>query len=243
MRAERDIPPALIEATGLQTFYGASHILHGVDFTVARGETVALLGRNGMGKTTLLRTLTGLTPPRTGTIRIDGKETTGASPHHVARQGVALVPEGRGIFSLLSVWEHLELARPPRLRPASKWTMERVFDLLPRLRERQRQNAALLSGGEQQMLAIGRALMTSPRLLMLDEATEGLSPLVAGEIWSTLRRLREDGIACIVVDKNIAAVSALADRAVLLVKGRVVYAGPSTHLAAEPELLRRHLGV
>jgi branched-chain amino acid transport system ATP-binding protein len=244
MNDSPNTPPALLEATGLQTFYGASHVLQGVDFTVGRGETVALLGRNGMGKTTLLRSLTGLTPPREGTLRIDGEEMAGASPHRVARQGVALVPEGRGIFSLLTVREHLELVRPPRRRKIHpKWTLERVFDLFPRLRERQRQNATLLSGGEQQMLAIGRALMTGPRLLMLDEATEGLSPLVAREIWLILRRLREDGIACVVVDKNVAAVSALADRAVLLVKGRVVFSGPTARLIAEPDLLRRHLGI
>ena len=233
----------LIEAIGLQTFYGASHVLQGVDFSVARGETVALLGRNGMGKTTLLRSLTGLTLPREGVLRIDGEKIAGASPHLVARRGVALVPEGRGIFSLLTVREHLELARPRWRKTQPKWSLERIFELFPRLRERQRQNAALLSGGEQQMLAIGRALMTGPRLLMLDEATEGLSPLVAREIWSILRRLREDGIACVVVDKNVAAVSALADRAVLLVKGRVAFSGPTAQLIAEPGLLRRHLGI
>ena len=235
--------PPLVEATGLHTYYGPSHILHGVDFAVGRGETVALLGRNGMGKTTLLRSLLGLTPPRHGSVRINGIDMTGAPPHRVARQGLALVPEGRGIFAKLTVREHLVLAARAGRRGRTGWTLERVLDTFPRLAERLHQNGALLSGGEQQMLTIGRALMTNPDLIILDEATEGLSPRIAKEIWAIIRQLRESRIACIIVDKNFAALSALADRAVLLVKGRVAFAGEPARLKADPVFFRRHLGV
>jgi len=235
--------PALIEARGLHTFYGASHVLHGVDFAVGRGETVALLGRNGMGKTTLLRSLLGLTPPRHGSVRINGVDMTGAPPHRVAREGLALVPEGRGIFAKLTVREHLQLAARPGRHGRTDWTLERVLDTFPRLAERLHQGGALLSGGEQQMLTIGRALMANPDLIVLDEATEGLSPRIAKEIWTIIRQLRDSRIACVIVDKNFAALSALADRAVLLVKGRVAFAGAPTRLKADPALLQRHLGV
>ena len=235
--------PALIEARGLHTFYGASHVLHGVDFAVGRGETVALLGRNGMGKTTLLRSLLGLTPPRHGSVRINGVDMTGAPPHRIAREGLALVPEGRGIFAKLTVREHLRLAARPGRHGRTDWTLEHVLDTFPRLAERLHQGGALLSGGEQQMLTIGRALMTNPDLIVLDEATEGLSPRIAKEIWAIIRQLRESRIACVIVDKNFAALSALADRAVLLVKGRVAFTGASARLKADPALLQRHLGV
>ncbi|MGH6976170.1 MAG: ABC transporter ATP-binding protein [Stellaceae bacterium] len=235
--------PALIEARGLHTFYGASHVLHGVDFAVGRGETVALLGRNGMGKTTLLRSLLGLTPPRHGSVRINGVDMTGAPPHRIARQGLALVPEGRGIFAKLTVREHLALAARPGRNGRMDWTQARVLDTFPRLAERLPQSGALLSGGEQQMLTIGRALMTNPDLIVLDEATEGLSPRIAKEIWAIIRRLRESRIACVIVDKNFAVLCALADHAVLLVKGRVAFAGEPARLKADPTMLRRHLGV
>lgn len=235
--------PALIEARGLHTFYGASHVLHGVDFAVGRGETVALLGRNGMGKTTLLRSLLGLTPPRHGNVRINGVDMTGAQPHRIAREGIALVPEGRGIFPKLTVREHLQLAARPGRHGRMDWTLERVLDTFPRLAERLHQSGALLSGGEQQMLTIGRALMTNPDLIALDEATEGLSPRIAKEIWTIIRHLRENRIACVIVDKNFTVLSALADHAVLLIKGRVAFAGEPARLKADPALLRRHLGV
>jgi branched-chain amino acid transport system ATP-binding protein len=234
---------ALIEATGLHSFYGPSHILHGVDFAVRPGETVALMGRNGMGKTTLLRSLLGLTPPSAGTVRIHGLAMTRAKPHLVARQGIALVPEGRGIFATLSVREHFVMAARAGRGGRRDWDLPRVLDIFPRLSERLDQGGALLSGGEQQMLTIARALMTNPDLLMLDEATEGLAPLVARELWSIIGRIRAAGIATVIVDKNFAAVAAIADRITVLVKGRVAFAGSAAQLKVEPEILHRHLGV
>jgi branched-chain amino acid transport system ATP-binding protein len=233
----------VIEAAGLHTFYGASHILHGVDFAVARGETVGLMGRNGMGKTTLLRSLLGLTPPRQGEVRINGRAMTSAKPHAIARQGIAFVPEGRGIFHNLSVKEHLLLAARAGAGGRRDWTFERVLATFPRLAERLDLGGTQLSGGEQQMLTIGRGLMSNPDLLILDEATEGLAPLIAKEIWAILRLVRAAGIAAVIVDKNFAAVSAIADRCVVLVKGRVARVGSGAELAAEPDLLRRDLGV
>jgi branched-chain amino acid transport system ATP-binding protein len=234
---------ALIEATGLHSFYGPSHILHGVDFAVRPGETVALMGRNGMGKTTLLRSLLGLTPPSAGTVRIHGLAMTRAKPHLVARQGIALVPEGRGIFATLNGREHLVVAARAGRGGRRDWDLPRVLDIFPRLSERLDQGGALLSGGEQQMLTIARALMTNPDLLMLDEATEGLAPLVARELWSIIGRIRAAGIATVIVDKNFAAVAAIADRITVLVKGRVAFAGSAAQLKVEPEILHRHLGV
>jgi branched-chain amino acid transport system ATP-binding protein len=236
-----DVP--LLEATGIHTFYGPSHILHGIDFAIRRGETIGLMGRNGMGKTTLLRSLLGLTPPHEGDVHVNGTRMTGAKPHIVARQGIAFVPEGRGIFSTLSVREHLVMAARPGPHGRRDWTLARVLDTFPRLAERLNHGGAQLSGGEQQMLTIGRALMTNPDLLILDEATEGLAPLISKEIWRIIRLVRSTGIATIIVDKNFAAVSAIADRAVILVKGRVAFAGTSGELRAEPEMLHRHLGV
>ena len=233
----------LVEATGLHTYYGSSHVLHGVDFAVARGETVGLMGRNGMGKTTLLRSLLGLTPPARGRVAIDGRDMTGARPHRIAREGIALVPEGRGIFPNLSVREHLVMAARPGRGGRRDWTLERVLETFPRLAERLDHGGAQLSGGEQQMLTIGRALMTNPALLILDEATEGLAPIISREIWAILRAIRATGIAAVIVDKNHAAVTAVADRAVILVKGRVVFADTAAALRARPDVLQRHLGV
>ena len=235
--------PPLVSAEGLHTYYGPSHVLHGVDFEVRRGETVALMGRNGMGKTTLLRSLMGLTPPRRGRVMIDGRDMTGAPTHAVARTGLALVPEGRGMFASLTVREHLVMAARPGRGGRADWTLARVLETFPRLAERLDHGGARLSGGEQQMLTIGRALMTNPELLILDEATEGLAPLIAREIWSILRRLRSSGMAAVIVDKNHAAVTGIADRAVILVKGRAVFAGTTEALRAEPALLQKHLGV
>lgn len=234
---------SLVSAEGLHTYYGPSHVLHGVDFEVRRGETVALMGRNGMGKTTLLRSLMGLTPPKRGRIMIDGRDMTGAPTHAVARAGLALVPEGRGMFASLTVREHLVMAARPGRDGRSAWTLARVLETFPRLAERLDLGGARLSGGEQQMLTIGRALMTNPELLILDEATEGLAPLIAREIWAILRKIRDIGMAAVIVDKNHAAVSAIADRCVILVKGRAVFAGTAAELRAQPDILQRHLGV
>jgi branched-chain amino acid transport system ATP-binding protein len=233
----------LIEAKGLHTFYGPSHILHGVDFRVDPGETIALMGRNGMGKTTLLRSLLGLTPPRDGELSVRGVRMRGAKPHVIARQGIAFVPEGRGIFSTLSVREHLVMAARPSRDGRRDWSFERVLATFPRLAERLDRGGAQLSGGEQQMLTISRALMTNPDLLILDEATEGLAPLIAKEIWAIIRQVRASGIAAIIVDKNFAAVAAVADRTVVLVKGRVAFAGSAAALKAQPGILHQHLGV
>src|SRR5215472_3339042 len=233
----------IIDARGLHTFYGASHILHHVDFSVCAGEAVGLMGRNGMGKTTLIRTLTGHIAPRHGEVIINGRVMTGAAPHLIARQGIAYVPEGRGIFPNLTVRENLIMAARARPNSRRDWTYERVLETFPRLRDRLLLGGQQLSGGEQQMLSIGRALLTNPDLLILDEATEGLAPLIAREIWSIVAEIRARGIATLIVDKNYRSVAAIANRNVVLVKGRVVFEGDSLTLLAQPETLHRHLGV
>jgi branched-chain amino acid transport system ATP-binding protein len=235
--------PPIIEAEGLHTFYGASHILHGINFLVRRGEAIGLMGRNGMGKTTLIRTLVGHIAPRHGTIKIYDHVMTGAAPYLIARQGIAYVPEGRGIFPNLSVRENLIMMARPGPDGQCEWTYERVLQTFPRLAERLSHGGQQLSGGEQQMLCIGRALMTNPTLLVLDEATEGLAPLIAQEIWRIIRTVRESGIAAIIVDKNFAAVSAITDRNIILVKGRNVFEGTGGELRKRPELLHQHLGI
>jgi branched-chain amino acid transport system ATP-binding protein len=234
---------ALLEARDVHAYYGASHVLHGVDFRVGRGETVGLMGRNGMGKTTLLRAMLGLVKPRGGEVRVRGAPMTGAAPYLVARMGVAYVPEGRGIFPNLSVRENLVMAARAGPDGRRDWTFERVLATFPRLAERLGNGGWQLSGGEQQMLTIGRALMTNPDLLLLDEATEGLAPQIAREIWAIICDIRRQGIATVIVDKNYAAVTAISDRNVLLVKGQVVFDGDSPTLLAQPQLLHRHLGV
>jgi branched-chain amino acid transport system ATP-binding protein len=233
----------LLDVSGLHTFYGPSHVLHGVDLAVGAGETLALMGRNGMGKTTTLRSILGLTPPARGEVRLRGRIITRAAPHRVARQGIALVPEGRGIFPTLTVREHLVMAARPGVGGRQDWTVPRVFELFPRLAERSSHLGTQLSGGEQQMLAIGRALVTNPELIILDEATEGLAPLIRREIWSVIRRIKATGVAAILVDKDYRTLGELADRSVILAKGRVVFAGTPAELAAEPALLARQLGV
>jgi branched-chain amino acid transport system ATP-binding protein len=233
----------LIDARGIHAFYGASHILHGVDFVVRRGETIGLMGRNGMGKTTLLKSILGLLPPRAGTVNVRGLDMTGAAPHRIARAGIAYVPEGRGIFPNLSVKENLVMAARSGHDGRTEWTLERAFETFPRLRERTNHGGQQLSGGEQQMLTIARALLTNPDLLILDEATEGLAPMVAQEIWRILHQIRDTGMSSIIVDKNFSAVSAIADRNIILVKGQVVFEGDSDVLRAEPETLRSYLGV
>ena len=233
----------ILEARGLHTYYGASHVLQGVDLTVGAGEAVGLIGRNGMGKTTLLRTLLGQVPPERGEIKIHGKTMTGAAPHRIAREGIGYVPEGRGIFPNLTVKENLVMAARPSPDRKQHWSYERVLETFPRLAERLSHGGQQLSRREQQMLAIGRALMTNPELLILDEATEGLAPLVAQEIWRILHAIRDSGLAAIIVDKNFAALSAVTDRNVILVKGRIVFDGSTDELRARPETLRQHLGI
>jgi branched-chain amino acid transport system ATP-binding protein len=234
---------ALIEATGLHTYYGQSHILRGVDFRVARGETVGLMGRNGMGKSTLLKSIMGLVKPRSGAVRIAGREMTSRPPYEIAQLGIAYVPEGRGIFGNLSVEENLRMAARPGTRGQRDWTYERVLDTFARLKERLAHGGQQLSGGEQQMLTIGRALMTNPDVLILDEATEGLAPLVAREIWRICSLIRESGISSVIVDKNWKHVTQVTDRNVILVKGEVVFAGTSDELRSQPRVLEQHLGV
>jgi branched-chain amino acid transport system ATP-binding protein len=233
----------IIDARRLHSFYGASHILHGVDFWVRAGEAVGLMGRNGMGKTTLIRTLIGHVEPRRGEVKINGHAMTAAAPYLIARQGIAYVPEGRGIFPNLSVRENLIMAARVGPNGRRDWTYERVLETFPRLSERLSLGGQQLSGGEQQMLTIGRALLTNPDVLILDEATEGLAPLIAREIWRIIRTVRETAIAAIIVDKNYAAVSAITDRNVILVKGRVVFEGTGSELREKPEFLRQHLGI
>ena len=233
----------IIDARGLHSFYGTSHILHGVDFSVRAGEDVGVMGRNGVGKTTLLRTLLGHVEPRHGEVKINGRVMTGAAPHLIARQGIAYVPEGRGIFSNLSVRENLIMPSRTGTYGRPDWTYERVLEIFPRLRQRLSHPGQQLSGGEQQMLSIGRALMTNPTLLILDEATEGLAPLIAREVWRIIQTVRETGIAAIIVDKNYSTVSAVTDRNIILVKGRVVFEGSSSELRQKPELLHQHLGI
>ncbi|MEP6943321.1 MAG: ABC transporter ATP-binding protein [Betaproteobacteria bacterium] len=245
MTAAATLPAGrLLEARGLHTYYGDAHVLQDVDFSVGRGEIVALMGRNGMGKTTLLRSLLGLTRPRSGEIAFDGASIAALAPFRIARLGLAYVPEGRAIFPLLSVRENLTLAaRAADAEGAVAWTHERVLAAFPSLAQRLEHRGSELSGGEQQMLTLGRALLTNPRLLFLDEATEGLAPLVARDIWRTLQGLRDAGMAMVIVDKNFAMLSRLADRCVVLVKGRKTFDGPAQALAAQPELRARYLGV
>ncbi len=233
----------LIEARGIHAHYGASHVLHGVDLVVRRGETIGLMGRNGMGKTTLLKSMTGLLAPSQGTLRIGGIAMTGSAPHQVARSGVAYVPEGRGIFANLSVRENLIMASRPGTHGRRDWTLERVLATFPRLGERLGHGGQQLSGGEQQMLTIGRALMTNPDVLILDEATEGLAPLVAREIWTILAQVRATGMSAIIVDKNFSAVSRITDRNIVLVKGRIVLEGSTAELKRDAQALQRHLGI
>ena len=233
----------LLEARGLDTYYGQSHVLRDLSLSIAGGETIGLMGRNGMGKTTLVRTLVGLIRPRRGQVLLDGEDVTAVPTHIIARRGVAYVPEGRGIFASLSVAENLMIAGSGAAGSAERWTLARVLELFPRLGQRLRHRGDQLSGGEQQMLAIGRALMTNPRLLLLDEATEGLAPLLREEIWRTIRLIRATGMTSLVIDKTVTSVTAIADRIIILVKGEIVFQGSPQELKAHPDLMHRHLGV
>ena len=228
---------------GVQAAYGQSQVLFDIGLSIGAGEVVTLLGRNGMGKTTTIRAIMGLTPPSAGSIRLNGREIAGLAPEKIARRGIGLVPEGRRVFPTLTVQENLVATAVSGADRPDPWSLDRIYQLFPRLQERRKQRAGTLSGGEQQMLAIGRALMTNPRLLILDEATEGLAPLVRAEIWRCLKLLKEEGEAILIVDKNLAALKRLADRHVIIEKGRTVWSGDSAGLEAAPELVQRSLGV
>jgi branched-chain amino acid transport system ATP-binding protein len=228
----------MLSVRNLQGGYGETQVLFDISFDIAAGEVVALLGRNGMGKTTTVRTVMGQLPRRAGAISIDGQSTDGLPPFRIAQLGLGLVPEGRQIFPTLSVEENLVATSR-----SGAWTRDAVFALFPRLAERRHHMGRQLSGGEQQMLAIGRALATNPRLLILDEATEGLAPLIRAEIWSCLARLKATGLAILVVDKTLDALMRLADRHVIIEKGVAVWSGSSTELAAAPQMRERYLHV
>ncbi|MFY2997349.1 ABC transporter ATP-binding protein [Achromobacter xylosoxidans] len=230
----------MLQVAQLQAGYGASKVLFGVDLDIAPRQVVSLIGRNGMGKTTTVKTLMGMLPAQGGQVLLDGQPITGLAPHRIARLGIGLVPEGRRVFGSLSVEENL-VATARQGRPG--WHIDRVFELFPRLKERRGQSARTLSGGEQQMLAVGRALLINPRLLILDEATEGLAPLIRHEIWNCLRRLKDEGQTILVIDKNLKEMATLVDRHHVLEKGRVAWQGTPAELAAQPELAQRYLGV
>ncbi len=234
---------ALLEVRGVETRYGASQALFGVSLDVQAREVVTLIGRNGMGKSTTVKSVMGMLSPHRGSVRFAGAELCGQPPHCVARAGIGLVPEGRRIFPNLSVRENLVATASNRHGAQQAWTLDTVYQMFPRLKERERNLGSNLSGGEQQMLAIGRALMTNPLLLILDEATEGLAPMVRAEIWSCLARLKAAGLALIVIDKNIGPLLRLADRHYVLEKGRVVWSGSSEKLRSEPAVLHEYVGV
>ena len=234
---------ALLEVEGLTGGYGASQVLFGIDMQVREGEVVTLLGRNGMGKTTTLRTILGLNRPTGGVVRFRGEAIHSASADAIARRGIAIVPEGRQIFKNLSVEENLSAFAARRNGRDNPWTLEKIYQQFPRLKERRHNGGGQLSGGEQQMLAIGRALMTNPHLLILDEATEGLAPLVREEIWSCLKALREYGLTIIVIDKYIKRLIGFADQHTILEKGKVVWQGDSAHLSVQTEWWDQYLSV
>jgi branched-chain amino acid transport system ATP-binding protein len=231
----------VLELAGVETCYGLSQVLFGVSLSIAQGEMVTLMGRNGMGKTTTVRSIMGLTPARAGGIRFLGQEIRGLPSYKVAQRGIGLVPEGRQIFPNLTVRENL--AATAVARNGGGWTLASVYELFPRLAERAASMGNQLSGGEQQMLAVGRALMTNPRLLILDEATEGLAPLIRAEIWRCLARLKGTGLSILVIDKNVGALTRVADRHFFIERGRVVWTGTSAELSAAPDVQHRYLGV
>ncbi|WNJ92756.1 ABC transporter ATP-binding protein [Bosea sp. 685] len=233
----------MLSVRNLQSAYGASQVLFDVALDIEEGEVVTLLGRNGMGKTTTIRSIMGLLSPKAGEVRFDGRMVQGIAPEKIARCGIGLVPEGRLVFPTLTVRENLVATASNRLKRSSPWTLERVYGLFPRLQERAGQSARTLSGGEQQMLAVGRALMTNPRLLILDEATEGLAPVIRAEIWSCIETLKSQGQSILLIDKNINVLKRIADRHYILEKGRTVWSGDSADLAANAELVHRYVGV
>ena len=233
----------LLTVSNLHSCYGESHILRGVDLALPEGAALGLLGRNGMGKTTLIKTLLGIVRPRQGSVRFAGREVAGSAPCAIARLGIGYVPEGRGIFGNLSVRENLQMAARPGRDGRCDWTYERVLETFPRLKERLDTGGQLVSGGEQQMVAIGRALLTNPRLMILDEATEGLAPRIVEHIWQVVAQIRAEGISTIIVDRNYRSVLRHTDCAVVLQKGKVALAGSSTALAQQSQALEALLGV
>ena len=233
----------MLEVRDLETAYGRSQVLFQVSFDIRQGEVLTLLGRNGMGKTTTVKSVMGICRPRAGTIRFDGKPIQNLPSYRIAQAGLGLVPEGRQVFPNLTVRENLIATAANRRRDAEPWTLERVFKLFPGLQERQRHYGNQLSGGEQQMLAIGRALMTNPRLLILDEATEGLAPMVRHDIHRSIERLKAEGLSILVIDKDVKALTKLADRHFVLEKGRVVWSGTSAELAASADIQRKYIGI
>ena len=233
----------MLSVRNLQSAYGRSQVLFDVALDIAEGEVVTLLGRNGMGKTTTVRSIMGLLAPKGGDIRFESRDVRGIAPEKIARCGIGLVPEGRQVFPTLSVRENLVATASNRLKRSSPWTLERVYALFPRLQERAGQSARTLSGGEQQMLAVGRALMTNPKLLILDEATEGLAPVIRAEIWGCIEALKAQGQSILLIDKNINVLKRIADRHYIIEKGRTVWSGSSSDLAANAELVHRYVGV
>jgi len=233
----------MLKVEGLDTAYGMSQVLFGVSLDIAQGEVVTLLGRNGMGKTTTVLSIMGIVRPKGGSVRMDGAQISGLPSYRVAKAGLGLVPEGRQVFPNLTVRENLVATAANRSGHAAPWTLERVFRLFPSLQERQRHYGNQLSGGEQQMLAIGRALMTNPRLLILDEATEGLAPLVRADIYRSIETLKTEGLSILVIDKDVRALTRVADRHYVLEKGRVVWSGSSAQLIGSRDVQQRYLGV
>jgi branched-chain amino acid transport system ATP-binding protein len=232
----------MLSVRQLQASYGAAQVLFDISLEVNAGEVVTLIGRNGMGKTTTIRSIMGLLCPRGGEVRFDGAAVTGLAPYRIAQTGIGLVPEGRQIFPTLTVEENLVATASAR-RGSRRWTLDAVYDLFPRLKERRSNLGTQLSGGEQQMLAVGRALMTNPKLLILDEATEGLAPLIRAEIWACLKRLKDERQSILVIDKNIGALASFADRHVIIEKGRSVWTGTSEELMNDTSLKDRYLHV
>jgi branched-chain amino acid transport system ATP-binding protein len=233
----------MLRVEGLETVYGASQVLFGVSLEIAEGEVVTLLGRNGMGKTTTVKSIMGIVRPRSGSIRMADRALAGLPSYRVAQAGLGLVPEGRQVFPNLTVRENLVATAKRRAGHSSPWTLERVFGLFPKLRERRRHYGNQLSGGEQQMLAIGRALMTNPRLLILDEATEGLAPLVRADIHRSIAQLKAEGLSILLIDKDVRALTRVADRHYVLEKGRVVWTGNSAELMTAEDVQHRYLGI
>ena len=233
----------MLEVRDLETAYGRSQVLFKIDFSIGKAEVVTLLGRNGMGKTTTVRSVMGIARPKAGSIVFEGKPLHALPSYKIAQKGLGLVPEGRQVFPNLTVHENLVATAANRTRSSKPWTLERVFALFPNLEARKRNYGNQLSGGEQQMLAIGRALMTNPRLLILDEATEGLAPLVRIEIYRSIERLKAEGLSILVIDKDVRALTRVADRHYVLEKGRVVWSGTSSELSANSDVQHRYLGV
>jgi branched-chain amino acid transport system ATP-binding protein len=237
------LAPDALSLTNLHTFYGDSHVLHGVSFSLRRGGVLALLGRNGAGKTTCISTIIGFLKPREGEIRLFGEPIAGLSPERISHLGIGLVPQGRRIFPSLTVKENLVVARQRENTTEKPWGMDRIYEMFPRLRERHGQFAGTLSGGEQQMLAIGRALMGNPRVLLLDEPSEGLAPLIVAEVGRTIRRLKEEGQSIVLVEQNRQLALDVADQAVILNTGRCVFAGSAADILNDEDLIAQNLGV